>query len=263
MTTSPSSLETALAKVPADFRKRIVDRYGKLKEAYADRQYDACGVRAGRLCEIVLRYLQNELTGSFTPFGTQIKNFADECMKLGKTATTAGPESYRLLIPRALNFAYTLRNKRDFGHEGNELDANEIDAATVSRLMDWCISEIIGVTMAIPMEDAQALLDAIAERQIPLVWAAPGGKKRVLDPLLKQSEQALVLLYNDVETAVPIEDLASWVGAKRVDLFRVRVVVPLHDRRLVEWDQESRTVILSPSGVEAAEAVIRRVKGLP
>jgi hypothetical protein len=263
MSTTPSSLEAGLAQLPAEFRTRIIDRYTKLKEAFADRQYDACGVRAGRLCEILLRYLQHELIGSHTPFGTQVKNFSDECAKLGQVPAAKGSESYRILIPRALTFAYTLRNKRDFGHEGTELDANEIDAATAARLMDWCLSEIIGTTTAIPMEDAQAILDAIAERQVPLVWAAPGGKKRVLDVSLKQSDQVLVLLYNDIDTAIPIEDLATWVGVTRIDLFRARVVARLHERRLVEWDDETQTVMLSPSGAEAAEAIIRRAKRLP
>ncbi len=262
MSTSPSSLDAALGKVPAQFRARILDGYRSLKAAYTDRQFDACGLRAGKLSEVLLRYLQNELTGTFVPFGTKIKNLTDDCLKLEKMPATAGHESLRVLIPRALNFAYTLRNKRDVGHVGGEVDANEIDAATAVRLMDWCLSELIRLTLAVPLEDAQAVLDAIAERQIPLVWAAPGGRKRVLDPSLTQADQALVLLYSDIESAIPIEDLADWVGAKRPDLFRARVVQRLHDKRLIEFDDESRTVILSPTGAAAAEAVIGRMRKL-
>lgn len=215
-----------------------------------------------KLTEVLLRYLQNELTGTYVRFGTKITNLTDACMRLERLPATAGHESYRVIIPRALNFAYTLRNKRDFGHEGGDVDANEIDAATVVRLMDWCISEIVRVTLAVPLEDAQALLDAIAARQIPLVWEAPGGRKRVLDPSLSYADQTLLLLYSDVDTAVPVEDLADWVGAKRKDLFLSRVIRGLHANRLVEFDDESRTVILSPSGAGAAEAVIGRLKGI-
>ncbi len=263
MSTSPSTLEAALGRVPTEFRTRILEIYRSLKSAYSDRQFDACGLRAGKLSEVLLRYLQNELTGTHVPFGTKIANLTDECLKIEKLPGTAGHESFRVLIPRALNFAYTLRNKRDVGHVGGEIDANEIDAATSIRLMDWCISEVIRVTLAVPLEDAQAVLDAIAERQIPLVWAAPGGRKRVLDPSLTQADQALVLLYSDIETAIPVEDLADWVGTKRPDTFRSRVVLPLHARRFIEFDTESRTVILSPIGADAAETIIRRVRPSP
>jgi hypothetical protein len=260
MSTSPSTLEAALGNVPVEFRTRIVEIYRSLKSAYSDHQFDACGLRAGKLSEVLLRYLQHELTATHVPFGTKITNLTDECLRIERLPAAAGHESFRVLIPRALNFAYTLRNKRDIGHVGGEIDANEIDAATVIRLMDWCISEVIRVTLAVPLEDAQAVLDAIAERQVPLVWAAPGGRKRVLDPSLTQADQALVLLYGDTETAIPVEDLADWVGVKRLDTFRSRVVLPLHDKRLIEFDSESRTVILSPTGVEVAEAVLRRVR---
>jgi hypothetical protein len=260
MSTSPSAFEIALGGVPVEFRTRIVDLYRSLKSAYSDHHYDACGLRAGKLSEVLLRYLQHELTGAYTPFGTKINGFTHECLKIERLPASTGHESFRVLIPRALNFAYTLRNKRDVGHVGGEIDANEIDSATAIRIMDWCISEVIRVTRAVPLEDAQLVLDAIAERQIPLVWAVPGGRKRVLDPSMTQAEQALVLLYSDIETAIPVEDLADWIGAKRPDLFRSRVVLPLHDKRLVEFDAETRTVILSPKGADAAEIAIRRAR---
>jgi hypothetical protein len=126
--------------------------------------------------------------------------------------------------------------------------------------MDWCLSEVIRVTLAVPLEDAQAILDAIAERQIPVVWAVPGGRKRVLDTTLSQADQALVLLYSDIDTAIPVEDLADWVGTKRPDLFKARVVNRLHERRLVEFDDETRTIILSPTGKAAAEVILQRMQ---
>jgi hypothetical protein len=263
MSTTPSTLDDALGKVPTQFRSRLLEHYRSLKSAYTDRQFDACGLRAGKLCETLLRYLQHELTGTSTAFGTKLPNMTDECLRLEKLLATSGHESLRVLIPRALNFAYTLRNKRDFGHVGGEVDANEIDAATVVRLMDWCLSEIVRITLAVPLEDAQAILDAIAERQIPLVWAVPGGRKRVLDPSLSQADQTLVLLYSDIETAIPVEDLADWVGTKRPDHFRARAIAGLQQKRLVEFDEETRTVILSPTGADAAEGILAKKRTAP
>ena len=44
--------------------------------------------------------------------------------------------------------------------------------------MDWCLSELIRLKGAIPLEDAQALLDAIADREMAVIWAAPGGMRQ-------------------------------------------------------------------------------------
>ena len=97
MSTAPSTLDDALGKVPTQFRSRILDSYRNLKSAYTDRQFDTCGLRAGKLCETLLRYLQHELTGSYTPFGTKLKNLTDECLKLEKLPTASGHESLRVL----------------------------------------------------------------------------------------------------------------------------------------------------------------------
>lgn len=260
MSTSPSPLDAALANVPSAFRGRIVKRYGDLKSAFVDQRFDSCGVLAGRLSEVLLRYLQHQLTGTSTQFGTRISNFSDECRKLERLPVVSGPESLRVLIPRALEFAYTMRNKRAFGHEGEEVDAYEIDALTSVRIMDWCISELIRATLAVPMEEAQAVVNAIAVRQIPVVWVAPGGHKRILTDKFNYAEQVLLLLYNDIQTALPVEDLASWVEAPRLSTFVTRVIVPLHRRRLVEYDRESRTVVLSPTGATAAEALLDQLQ---
>src|SRR3546814_5131647 len=94
------------------------------------------------VCSSDLRFSQDQLTNTFTPFGTQLSNFKEECDKLEKTAKSAGHESIRILIPRALNFLYTLRNKRGIGHESGDVDANEIDAATAVRRSEEHTSEL-------------------------------------------------------------------------------------------------------------------------
>jgi hypothetical protein len=253
------ALDAALAPIPATLRDRLVERYGSLKQAYVNGQFDACGLRAGRLCEILLRVLQHELSGSHTPLGTRLKAFDIECAELERTPKEAGPESLRLIIPRGLNFLYTLRNKRGFGHEGGDIDANEIDAATAVRIADWCIAELIRSLNAIPLEDGQALLDAIATRELPQVWAV-GGLKRVLARGLTYREQTLLLLYSDPETAVPLEDLCSWVEHPRMAYYRRDVVARLHAARLVEYDRENEVVILSPAGAaEVEETVLPKI----
>ena len=255
-----SPLEAALGGVPTTLRTRIIDRYKVLKQAYVNGQYDACGLRAGRFAEVMIRILQNELTGTYTPLGQSLRPFDQETAALEKLTKAAGPDSLRVIMPRALAFLYTLRNKRGIGHEGGDVDANEIDAATCVRTADWCLSELIRVVHTLSLEEAQALLDAIAERDVPHVWAI-AGVKRVLDPGLTAREQVLVLLYSDADTAVPVEDLITWVEYSRADHFRTKILTPLHRARLVEFDRDTNTVLLSPLGaIETETRVLPKIK---
>jgi hypothetical protein len=255
------TLEAALAGVPASFRTRLIKRYRELKDAHNDGQHDAAGLRAGKFCEALVRFLQHELTGQHTPFGQQIPGFADECAKLEKTPKTAGVESLRILLPRALNFLYTMRNKRGIGHEGGDVDANEIDSATCVRLADWCLCELVRIYHALSLEEAQALLDTISEREMPEIWTVL-GKKRVLRSGLGYREQTLLLLYADPGTGVPVEDLLDWTEHPRLADYRSRVLQPLHRERLIEYDRSSETAILSPSGSAAVER-LRQADALP
>ena len=254
--TTPSPLEVALSSIPAKFRTKIIGSYLELKRRYQkarfDSAWDTSGLSAGKFCESVLRFLQHELTGSSTPFGTHIKNFPDECRKLITLPKTAGKESMRVIIPRALVFLYTLRGKRGIGHVGGDVQANEIDAMTAVRTCDWIISELIRIYHNLSLEEAQALVDALAVRNLPEIWEV-AGKKRVLRPGLSYKQKALFLLYSEPETAVLSEDLFSWAEHSNATVFRRDVLVPLHRDRLIEYDTESELIYLSPLGSQQVE----------
>lgn len=246
------TLDVALGGIAATFRGRLLKAYNGLKTAFIDGNFDACGLRAGRFCEVLLRWAQQELTEAHTPFGTKLGNFKDECDKLERTPKTAGHESVRILIPRALSFLYTLRNKRGIGHEGGDVDANEIDAATAVRIADWCVCELIRLHYTISLEEAQGICDAIAERQLPQIWDV-FGKRRVLDPKLSYAQQTLLLLYSSTELAVPMEDLVSWTEHPNAAVYRRDVLSKLHKARLIEYDRENEMAAISPKGVEKVE----------
>jgi hypothetical protein len=175
---------------------------------------------------------------------------------------TAGTESARLILPRAIDFIYTLRNKRDIGHVGGDVDANEIDAATCVRAVDWCVAELIRIYHNLSLEEAQEILDSLVVRQLPVVWQV-GGIKRVLLTNLTLKEQTLCLLYSDPHMAVPSEELAKWLDIKRFTDYRSRVLQPLHKERLVEYDTSIETAVLSPTGAKRAEDLIRAKLGAP
>lgn len=248
-------LKAALAGVGEPFASRIHASYISLRSAVADAAWDAAGLRAGIFCESALRFLQQELTGSSTPFGVKLPVFTDECTRLQRLPKGAGPESLRLIIPRALDFIYTLRNKRGIGHAGGDVEANQIDAVTAARVADWCVCELLRVKHSLSLEEAQSIVDSIAERQLPEVWAVL-GKRRVLDAELDYKSQVLLILHGANASGVALEDLRDWVEHNRPARFVERVIAPLHNERLIEYDRESGMVLLSPTGALRVEEVL-------
>ncbi|MEL7024142.1 MAG: hypothetical protein AAGL69_10380 [Pseudomonadota bacterium] len=258
-TSSPEllTLDAALAAIPKKLRTKLVKFYSELKKAFVKGDYDSCGTRSGKFCETLIRVLQNMLEGKHDPFGKQV-NIYTEARRLEQLSKTVGPEPLRVFVPRALCFLYTLRNKRGFAHVGGDVDADKIDAATCVRVADWCLCELIRVVHALSLEEAQAIIDAIASREIPEVWAV-AGKRRVLRNDLGYKEQTLLLIYTDVEEAVLIEDLFEWTEYSRMDNYKTRILKPLHDKRLIDWDKETDTVVISPTGVAEVEDKILNV----
>lgn len=245
-------LDTALNSIPKKFRTKIINIYLDLKRNCVESQFEAAGISAGKLCETVLRQLQNKILGTYTPFGTQIRNFADECRKLITSPISSATESERAIIPRALVFLYTMRNKRGIGHVGGDVDANEIDTAVMARTADWILCELIRVHHGMSLEEAQDLVDCISVRQLPVIWEV-AGKKRVLKKGLSSADQVLLLLYHCKETAVLVEDLCDWIEYSNLSVFKGRVIRALHKKRMVEHDIDTDAVLLSPNGTEHVE----------
>lgn len=258
-TSQPSALlDSALAGVPdSKLRSKLIEAYLEVKRAQAEGRFDLAGLNAGKFCEVALRIAQQRVLGSSTPLGKKIANFADECRALVTSPTAAAPESIREIIPRALVFLYTVRNKRGIGHVGGDVDANRVDALTMVQIADWVVCELIRLFHGLSLEEAQDIVDALSTRQLPIIWEV-GGKKRVLRTGLSAADEVLLLLYAENQQAVLTEDLCSWVEYSNPSVFRRKVLQKLHSDRLVEYDTESELVHLSPKGVAKVESELLR-----
>jgi len=255
-------LFAALSGISISLKKRLIQSYSELKRAAISGENDLVGLRGGKFCELMLRALQELATGSYIPLGQKLGNFNFECEALGKLPKESSHESVRVTIPRALSFIYTLRNKRDIGHVGGDVDANKIDAAAIVRLSDWCVCELVRLLHGIPLEDAQVLCDALAEKRLPKIWDV-AGKKRVLDTSLSHKDKTLLLLYTQTDVGVPIEDLFEWTEHTHFSNYRRDVLSGLHSRRLIEWDRDTDIAIISPLGSEYVEKDIFGRIGYP
>ena len=122
--------------------------------------------------------------------------------------------------------------------------------------------ELVRVCHSVPLEDAKLICDSIAERQFPMTWTVL-GRKRILDPTLTYRDQTLLLLYAEVDSAVPCEDLFDWTEHTQRSHFNRDVLGKLHKERLIEWDRDADMAILSPTGIREVEiGVIPRVKAV-
>lgn len=237
-------------------RKKLIDAYLSLKQNLAEAKHESAGLAAGKLCEATIRHLQDKAFGSYTPFGKKIPNFADEARKIITASNAAGlADSEKLIIPRCLVFLYTMRNQRGIGHIGGDVDPNQIDAATMGRAADWVICELIRVHHALSLEEAQDIVDSVSVRTIPDVWEV-AGKRRVLREGMKTKDEALLLLYSASEGLVLTEDLVEWVEYSNASVFKSNILSRLHKDRMLEWNRDEDSIVLSPKGAKYVEDIL-------
>jgi hypothetical protein len=117
------------------------------------------------------------------------------------------------------------------------------------------ICEFIRIFHNLSLEEAQALVDALAQRTIPDVWEV-AGKKRVLRTGLSYKESTLLLLYSSPDSGVLLEDLMAWVEHSNPTIYRRDVLRQLHRERLIEHDADADVVYISPIGVKKVEREI-------
>lgn len=254
-----AQLEAALGSIPKKFREKILQHYLELKHRIQLEDFEPAGLSAGKFCESVLRMLQDDLTGTSIPFTKSIGNFADECRKLVVLPARTGAESLRVIVPRALVFLYTMRNKRSIGHAGGDIDPNAIDAATMVRTADWVCCELIRCFHKLPLEEAQELVDQISLRQLPEIWEV-GGRKRVLRTDLGAKEKTLLLLYSCHEGGALEEDLFDWCRYSSLAMYRKRVLEPLDKENFLDHDVANGWITISPLGVGRAEELLKTPK---
>ncbi len=249
------SLDAALLAIPKKFRSHILKHFGKIREGYLRAVYDASGINVGKFCEAILRYLQYELTDTNIPFNQRILNLYDECSKLGQLPKTAGHESLRLIIPRATQFLYTLRNKRGIGHIGGDVDENKIDSATAVRVAEWVICELIRLKHGLSLEEAQEIVDGLSVRILPDVWEV-AGRKVVLKKGITTKQKALLLLYSAQDEAISTVELCLWAKYSNLSVFRSQVIKPLDKENLIYLEENEDLVFLSPLGALEVEKTL-------
>jgi hypothetical protein len=160
---------------------RLVDEllaaYSEVKQKYYLGGLRLSEVEGGRFCEAAFRVLEQITGGSFTPLGHSIDS-ERIIRKLANVATASGfPESVRLHMPRALRVVYDIRNNRDAAHLADGIDPNLQDATLVVAVVDWVLAELLRLYHNVSADEAQAILEAIVCKAVPVVEDFDGFPK--------------------------------------------------------------------------------------
>lgn len=244
------SLTSVLGTLPEVLRKELLDAFNQIVKNFRERRWEPSELNGGKLCEVVYTILKGYGDGKYPAKAAKPKNMVLACQKL-ETEAAGAPRSIRIHIPRMLIALYEIRNNRNVGHVGGDVDPNHMDAVCVLQMAKWIMAELVRVLHNVSTEEATAIVDGLADREIPLIWEV-NGKKRVMSTGLTMRAKALLLLHAS-NGPVAEADLVSWIEHSNGSAFRRDVLRPAHKERMVEYDADARTVQISPLGIAHVE----------
>jgi hypothetical protein len=233
-----------LANLPSTLRAELIAELNGVEQNYREGRWKPAELDGGRLCEVVYSVLRGHVDGKLPSSTLRVSNLPQLCRDLEKA--TGVPQSVRITIPRMLIALYELRNNRGVGHVTGEVNPNHMDATVVVAMSKWLVADVVRIFHNVDTKTATDLVDALIERDTPLVWEV-NGNKRVLHTTLSGRDKTLLLLHA-TPGAVAEATLRGWVEAKNATQYRKDIIERLHRGKLVEYDGAARTVTLSPTG---------------
>jgi hypothetical protein len=246
-------LATVFGALPDTLRKELLDAFNQIVKNFRERRWEPAELNGGKLCEVVYTIVKGYADGKYPARAKKPSNMVVACQKL-ETEAAGAPRSIRIQIPRMLIALYEIRNNRNVGHVGGDVDPNHMDAMCVLQMAKWTMAELVRVLHDVSTDAATLIVDSLADREIPLIWEV-NGKKRVLNTKLGMRAKTLILLHAS-SGLVAEGDLVSWIEHSNASVYRRDVLRPAHRERFVEYDSTARTVEISPLGIAHVEDVI-------
>lgn len=245
--------ENALAAVPSGLRDPLLAEYCSITRNFAEHKWRPSELSGGFFCEIVYTILHGHAAGNYAAAPSKPQNFPQACRNL--EANTHVPHSFQILIPRMLPALYDIRNSRGVGHAGGDVDSNHMDATLVLAMSNWVLAELVRVFHNLPIKEAQALVDTLADRRLPLVWEG-GTMRRVLDPEMVLGDQIILLLASKTGQA-GVPELYEWTGYHDKSYF-MKLLRGFHSKRLLELSKDESSIELLPPGAAKAEEIVAK-----
>jgi len=247
---------SVLSAIPLGLRDPLLKEYRTIVQNYLEQRWLPSELHAGRLSETVYTILDGHAKKSYSSAPQKPNNFVDACKALEKNKLPHVPRSFQILIPRMLPALYDVRNNRNVGHVGGDVDPNHMDAIVVLSMSNWIMGEIVRVFHSTTTAHAQQLVDALAEVRLPAVWTGDNGIKRVLETNLKLNEEILLLAAVSLPD-VTSQQLIEWIEYGD-DKYVMRTIRNLHKKRMIEFTEKSGKVRILPPGTKAVQELIRK-----
>lgn len=245
----------ALSAIPTGLRGPLLKEYSTIVQNFLEQRWLPSELHGGRFSETVYTILDGHAKNAYAAAPAKPANFVEACRNLEKNKLAHVPHSFQITIPRMLPALYDVRNNRNVGHVGGDIDPNHMDAFAVLSISSWIMGELVRVFHNLPIAEAQQLVDALAEVRLPAVWTGVDGVKRVLETDLKLYQQILLLVA--VTPDATSQQLREWIEYGD-DKYVMRTIRKLHKERRLEFTEKTDTVRILPPGTKAVEELIRK-----
>jgi hypothetical protein len=251
------NVSAALSDIPVALREPLLTEYRSLVQNFLEQRWRPTELSGALFSEIVYTILDGHAKEVYANKPAKPSNFVTACRKLEESKKNHVPRSFQILIPRMLPALYEVRNNRSVGHVGGDVDPNHMDSVVVLSMCNWIMGELVRVFHNVSVIEAQAMVDAIAEARIPIIWTK-GNLKRVLNPKLSLDEHILLLTSSSVPSTSS-QLLKEWVEYGNSTRFK-KALRALHKQRLIEFDESTDNVEILPPGTVFVQTLIRAKK---
>jgi hypothetical protein len=245
-------IEDALGALPATLRGELLEAFNQIAKNYRERRWEPSELNGGKLCEVAYSIARGFADGAYPTRAKKPRNMVKACQDMA--AATGAPRSIRIQIPRMIVALYEIRNNRNVGHVGGDVDPNHMDALCVLQMSKWIVAEFVRVLHDVDVDDAAATVEALIQRETPIIWEVD-GKRRVLVTSLSMRDKSLLLLHAS-DGPLAERDLVSWIEYSNASTYRRDVLRKAHKKKLIEYDARAQTVTISPRGIEVVETEI-------
>lgn len=249
---TPIPASGVLAGIPAGLRDPLLGSFATIVRNYREGRWEPSELNGGKLCEVIYTILKGHVDGKMPSRPSKPRNMVDAAKGLEQADAAVFPRAVRIQIPRVLVALCEIRNNRGVGHVGGDVDPNRMDARIVLEMAKWMMADLVRVFHNLDTMTASSVVETLVERTVPIVWEVGTGSRRVLDPDLPMRDQSLLLLYA-TPTPVKDRDLFNWVECSNFGWYKSKILRLAHKERVLEYDEKSGLVHLSPTGIAEVE----------
>ena len=247
-----TAISIVLGMIPEGLRTPLLKAYSEIQTNFRERRWEPSELNGGKLCEIVYTIINGYITGTYSAKPAKPSNMVAACQALEQTPASTASRSARIQIPRMLVALYEIRNNRNVGHVGGDVDPNEMDSVAVLYMSRWIMAELVRIFHNVDTDTAQKIVETLTERISPILWKVD-GKTRILNTVLSMKEKTLLLLYYSQQ---PLDEatLVDWLEHSNPSIYRRDILRKMHSARLVEYNKQTGKVTISPLGIQHVES---------